>query len=94
MGYNISMILVNHPVDEDHRLQFVQKYNRSYQAKREVELESVLYPRNRAFYIGEHNGSTIITNVDVPDRINYEAKWVGEFERKHPITSKLCKSFP
>lgn len=93
MGWNISMFLVNKLLDEEQKLSFVKKYYRSYEKKSITNLDLVLYPRNNSLYMGDYNGSTIITHCDLPKCVNWEAKDVGVFERKQIKTSKLCRFF-
>lgn len=94
MGWKISMILVKGTISEAEKINFVKKYYRSFEKKETKNvLDSVLMPYD-SIYIGEYNNATIITNFDIPYYINDYSGELGTFEKKHPICSKLLKTFP
>lgn len=94
MGWKISMILVKGTISEDEKINFVKKYYRSFEKKEtNAVLDSVLMPR-KSIYIGEYNNATIITHFDIPYHLNFDASQLGTFENKHPLCSKLLKTFP
>lgn len=95
MGWKISMILVKGTISESEKLNFVKKYYRSFEKKETNEvLDNVLMPKNKSIYIGEYNNATIITHFEIPHLLNFDASRIGTFEQKHPLCSKLIKTFP
>lgn len=94
MGWQISMILIDTTITEQQKIDFVQKYYKSYSKKEAVVLDNVLMPSDKSLYIGEYNNATIITHYEIPYLINYDARSIETFEKKHPLCSKLTKAFP
>ena len=94
MRLKISAILINRVLSEEEQTTFVREYYRSYALKGEVMPEAALHPAGRDMFFGSVGGTTIPTHNEIPYSINYDARNIGVYERRHPLLSKLTKQFP
>ena len=94
MGLKISAVLINRVVPEEEQMTLVRKYYRSYSRKGEVTLEEALHPTGRDMFFGRVGDATILTHYEIPYLINHYPHDIGVYEQKHPLFSKLTKTFP